>query len=162
MKARPFPHRDKSPINSSPSQTFPHGAIYRTSLRQDWTPPSIRVKVPCRDSPFSVLLLLASAAAQDASTGAIRGTVSDAAGARIPRRHHRTGESRHRHPLLRDQLTPRAVRPRTLLPPGDYLARAEAPGMSPQVTPAPACRSGRHQLKLNSSSPSPGVKGTIT
>jgi len=80
------------------------------------------------------LLLLASAAAQDASTGTIRGTVSDAASARIPNatvalvnvatgiRYFATADSEGRFALA-------------LLPPGDYLARAEAAGMSPQITP---------------------------
>lgn len=83
---------------------------------------------------LSFSLLLAAAAAQDASTGAIRGTVSDAAVARIAGatvvlvnvatgiRYFATSDAEGRFALA-------------LLPPGDYLARAEAAGMSPQVTP---------------------------
>ena len=79
-------------------------------------------------------LLLSSALAQDASTGAIRGTVSDPAGARIKDctiaavniatgfRYFATSDAEGRFSL-------------ELLPPGDYIARAESPGMSPQVTP---------------------------
>ncbi len=81
-----------------------------------------------------VLLLITSSAAQDASTGAIRGTVSDSTGARIKDatiavanldtgiRYIATSDSQGQFTL-------------ELLPPGDYMARAEAPGMSPQVTP---------------------------
>lgn len=99
------------------------------------------------------LLLLASAAAQDASTGTIRGTVSDAASARIPNatvalvnvatgiRYFATADSEGRFALA-------------LLPPGDYLARAEAAGMSPQITPACISISAA-PVKWNSNSPSP-------
>src|SRR5271165_3815612 len=81
-----------------------------------------------------LFLLASGAAAQDASTGALRGTVSDATGARIKDatiaavnldtgiRHFATSDSEGQFAL-------------ELLPPGDYLARAEAPGMSPEVTP---------------------------
>ena len=72
--------------------------------------------------------------AQDSATGAIRGAVLDAAGGRIPqasivvvntatgRRYTATSDAEGRFAL-------------ELLPPGDYSARAEAQGMSPQVTP---------------------------
>jgi hypothetical protein len=81
-----------------------------------------------------LLLLLTASLAQDASTGAIRGTVSDAAHARIRgatvtavniatgMRYFTTTDSEGRFALQ-------------LLPPGDYLARAESPEMSAQVTP---------------------------
>ena len=77
-------------------------------------------------SPFAL--------AQDASTGAIRGTVSDAAGARI------SGATvavvnvatSLRYFAATDGEGRFAIE---LLPPGDYLSRAEAPGMSAQVTP---------------------------
>ena len=81
-----------------------------------------------------IFLFAATALAQDASTGAIRGTVSDATGARIKDatiavanldtgiRYFATTDSEGQFTL-------------ELLPPGDYMARAEAPGMSPQVTP---------------------------
>ena len=79
-------------------------------------------------------LLLTYAHAQDASTGSVRGTVTDSASARIPAatialvniatgiRYFATTDAEGRFALA-------------LLPPGDYLARAEAPGMSPQITP---------------------------
>jgi hypothetical protein len=74
------------------------------------------------------------AAAQDASTGALRGTLSDSSGGRIAGatvvlvsastgfRYSVTTDAEGRFLL-------------DLLPPGDYSARAEAPGMSPQITP---------------------------
>jgi hypothetical protein len=73
------------------------------------------------------------ASAQDA-TGAIRGTVLDASGSRIPQasitivntattaRYHATTDAEGTFAL-------------DLLPPGDYSARVVAEGMSPQVTP---------------------------
>jgi hypothetical protein len=81
------------------------------------------------------LLFVASTFGQDSSTGAIRGTVSDSAGARIHdaaivavnaetgRRYFAATDSEGRFAL-------------EMLPPGDYLARAEAAGMSAQVTPS--------------------------
>src|SRR5450759_4968844 len=81
-----------------------------------------------------LFLFAGNAISQDASTGALRGTVSDATGARIKDatiaavnldtgiRHFATSDSEGQFAL-------------ELLPPGDYLARAEAPGMSPEVTP---------------------------
>src|ERR1700690_2196855 len=81
----------------------------------------------------SLLLATTLALAQDASTGATRGTVSDTAGARIRDctiaavnvatglRYFATSDAEGRFSL-------------PLLPPGDYMARAESAGMSPQVT----------------------------
>ncbi len=81
-----------------------------------------------------LFLFASNAISQDASTGALRGTVSDATGARIKDatiaavnldtgiRHFASSDSEGQFAL-------------ELLPPGDYLARAEAPGMSPEVTP---------------------------
>jgi hypothetical protein len=80
------------------------------------------------------LLLPGSAPAQDAATGAIHGTVFDPSGARIKRtsivvvssstgaRDDATSDTEGRFAF-------------DLLPPGDYIARAFADGMSPQVTP---------------------------
>src|SRR5579871_2660603 len=80
------------------------------------------------------VVLAVRAFAQDVSTGAIRGTVGDAAGARIKDstiavvntstglRYFANSDAEGRFAL-------------ELLPPGDYMARAEAPGMSAQVTP---------------------------
>jgi hypothetical protein len=91
-----------------------------------------------RVSFFRLLLLLASLAgtvqAQDASTGAIRGTVSDVGGGQVAGatvvvvnaatgfRYSVTSDAEGRFVL-------------DLLPPGEYSARAESVGMSPQVTP---------------------------
>ena len=73
-------------------------------------------------------------AAQDSATGSIRGTVLDTTGARIPQasvvvvntasgvRYTASSDAEGRFALAS-------------LPPGDYAARAEAQGMSPQVTP---------------------------
>jgi hypothetical protein len=72
--------------------------------------------------------------AQDSSTGAIRGTVTDAIGARI--RDSTIAavdvETGRRYVAVSDAEGRFALE---LLPPGDYLARAEAAGMSAQVTP---------------------------
>jgi hypothetical protein len=90
---------------------------------------------------FALLTLRSSLlTAQDSATGAIRGTVSDASGGRITqalivavnaatsRRYTTNSDAEGRFAL-------------DLLPPGDYSARVEAPGMSPQVT-----SSGRRSL----------------
>ncbi|HKI00295.1 MAG TPA: TonB-dependent receptor [Candidatus Sulfotelmatobacter sp.] len=81
-----------------------------------------------------VLLPAVGGTAQDAATGAIRGTVVDATGGRVAQasivvvnaatgtRYSATSDSEGRFAL-------------ELLPPGDYSARAVAQGMSPQVTP---------------------------
>ena len=80
------------------------------------------------------ILVSQSALAQDAATGAIRGTVLDPAGSRVAQasivavnsgtgvRYSATSDAEGRFSL-------------DLLPPGDYTARAVAQGMSPQVTP---------------------------
>ena len=80
------------------------------------------------------LLLIAIAWAQDASTGALRGVVLDAQGAVITNadivairvetgvRYHSATDSAGRFAV-------------DLLPPGQYSARAEAEGMSPQISP---------------------------
>src|SRR5271165_2715508 len=73
--------------------------------------------------------------AQDSAAGAIRGVVLDAAGGRVTQAsvvvvNTATGR---RYSTNSDELGRFAI---DLLPPGDYSARAVAPGMSPQVTPA--------------------------
>jgi len=100
-----------------------------------WT----RVRLPPALS-FVVLTLafiLATAAtrlaAQDSATGAIRGTVLDASGSRIPQAsivvvNSATGG---RYSATSDAEGRFAIE----LLPGDYSARAAAQGMSPQVTP---------------------------
>lgn len=74
-------------------------------------------------------------AGQDSATGSIRGTVVDPAGARVTQasivvvnagtgtQYRATSDSEGRFAL-------------ELLPPGDYSARVEAEGMSPQVSPS--------------------------
>jgi hypothetical protein len=81
-----------------------------------------------------ILSFLTSLSAQDAATGAIRGTVLDPAGSRIAQativavnsatgvRYTAASDSEGRFSL-------------DLLPPGDYTARVAADKMSPQVTP---------------------------
>ncbi len=83
---------------------------------------------------LSILFLATAVMAQDTSTGAIRGTVSDSAGARIGAaavvlvnaatnfRYSTTSDINGRFAF-------------DLLPPGEYSARADSPGMSPQTTP---------------------------
>ena len=78
--------------------------------------------------------LFGTVSAQDSATGSIRGTVFDPAGGRIARASivvvNTATATRYAVPsdtegrFLFD-----------LLPPGDYSARVEAPGMSPEVTP---------------------------
>jgi carboxypeptidase family protein len=79
-------------------------------------------------------LLAISLWGQDAATGALRGVVLDAQGARV------TGadivairmETGIRYYTATDSAGRFLL---DLLPPGDYSARAEAEGMSPQVSP---------------------------
>jgi hypothetical protein len=82
-----------------------------------------------------ILLLLASYTfSQDASTGALRGTVTDSSGGRLAGAtivfvNTATG-------LRYSAATDHEGRfDFQLLPPGDYSGRAESPGMSPQTTP---------------------------
>ena len=84
---------------------------------------------------FLCILFLATAVmAQDTSTGAIRGTVSDSAGARIGAASVVlvNAATNFRYSTTTDVSGRFAFE---LLPPGDYSARAESPGMSPQTTP---------------------------
>jgi len=81
-----------------------------------------------------LLAALTPVLAQDASTGAIRGTVVDASGGRIAGAsvamiNSATG---FRYGVTGDAEGQFAFE---LLPPGDYSGRAEAAGMSPQLTP---------------------------
>jgi len=81
-----------------------------------------------------LLMMLSSLAAQDSATGAIRGTVLDATGSRIPQAsivvvNTATGT---RHAATSDAEGSFTL---DLLPPGDYSARVVAQGMSPQITP---------------------------
>jgi Carboxypeptidase regulatory-like domain/TonB dependent receptor-like, beta-barrel len=83
---------------------------------------------------FLLFLLVILASGQDAATGALRGSVVDPSGGRIPQAsivlvNSDTGA---RYSTISDaegQFT------FDMLPPGDYSARAVAPGMSPQLTP---------------------------
>ena len=71
---------------------------------------------------------------QDASTGAIRGTVSDPTGGRIAGATVAFASSTtgFRYSAITDAEGRFTL---DLLPPGDYTGRAVAPGMSPQITP---------------------------
>src|SRR5437660_8489095 len=83
---------------------------------------------------FQFILAASGARGQDASTGALRGVVLDAQGAAITTadivairvetglRYHSATDSAGRFTV-------------DLLPPGEYSARAEAEGMSPQISP---------------------------
>ena len=108
---------------------------------------------------FSSLLTI-SLCGQDAATGALRGVVLDAQGARVTGadivairmdtgiRYHAATDSAGRFLL-------------DLLPPADYSARAEAEGMSPQVSPIVRVEvGGATQLTFKLSVA--GVKETIT
>ena len=97
-------------------------------------------KLSTQPSPFISILILALTLfllapvtlAQDASTGAIRGTVSDAAGARLPAANVvvvnlATG---FRYALITNGDGEFSLE---LLPPGDYSLRVETAGMSPHL-----------------------------
>jgi hypothetical protein len=79
-------------------------------------------------------LLFTTAQAQEASTGAIRGTVSDATGSRIGAATVVLVNSatNFRYSTTTD-ITGRFAF--AMLPPGDYSGRVESPGMSAQTTP---------------------------
>jgi Carboxypeptidase regulatory-like domain/TonB dependent receptor len=83
---------------------------------------------------FLVAWLAPSGLAQDTSTGAIRGTVGDSAGARIGAASIAlvNTATNFRYSTNSDGFGRFVFE---LLPPGDYSARAESPGMSPQTTP---------------------------
>jgi len=88
----------------------------------------------CFISSLLVCGLLVPALAQDAGTGAIRGTVSDAAGERVGAASIVliNAATNFRYSTTTDISGRFGFE---LLPPGDYAARVESPGMSPQTTP---------------------------
>ena len=82
----------------------------------------------------ATLLFTSTTLGQDASTGAIRGTVTDVSGGRIA----------GANVVFVNSATGIRYAETTgddgrfafeLVPPGDYLGRAESSGMSPQITP---------------------------
>jgi hypothetical protein len=83
---------------------------------------------------FTILFLATAVMAQDTSTGAIRGTVSDSGGARISAANVVlvNAATNFRYSTTSDVSGGFAFE---LLPPGEYSARADSPGMSPQTTP---------------------------
>jgi hypothetical protein len=83
---------------------------------------------------LTLILLSGGACAQDASTGALRGTVTDAQGAAVPAADVLAVrvETGLRYHVLTDVNGGFTV---DLLPPGEYIARAEAVGMSAQDSP---------------------------
>jgi len=83
---------------------------------------------------FTILFLATAVMAQDTSTGAIRGTVSDSAGARISAANVVlvNAATNFRYSTTSDVSGGFAFE---LLPPGEYSARADSAGMSPQTTP---------------------------
>ena len=88
----------------------------------------------CRALVLFLTILPMGLKAQDSATGALRGVVLDSSGSRIPQAsiavvNLATGV---RYLALSDAEGGFAL---DQLPPGDYSARAVAPGMSPQVTP---------------------------
>jgi len=106
------------------------------------------------------LLLTSMVAGQDASTGAVKGTVVDATGGAIPDATVvlMNAETGFRYPISTDTQGRFAFE---MLPPGDYTARATATGMSAQVTPRLQVAVGgltELQFKLNVA----GAKETVT
>src|ERR1700722_19820873 len=104
--------------------------------RSDWFPVTVRCVCWAVVTLvlFELLLVAPAAWAQDGSTGALRGVVLDAQGAVVTNadivaigvdtgvRYHSATDSAGRFAV-------------DLLPPGQYSARAEAEGMSPQISP---------------------------
>ncbi len=82
-----------------------------------------------------LIVLVVASAAQDASTGALRGLVTDATGARIAEATIVVvNEANGFRYSIASDAEGRFVF--ELLPPGDYSARVTAEGMSPQITPS--------------------------
>src|SRR5260370_17793794 len=110
-----------------------------------------------------ILIVILSATlvfAQDASTGAVRGTVRDASSSTIENAtlvlvNTATGL---RYSAITDSEGRFAFE---LLPPAPYSARAEAAGMSPQTTPELNVELGA-SLELNFTLAVAGAKETIT
>src|SRR5579862_1242287 len=130
---------------------IPYAGTLRTSIFR--SPASAAKNAKCYSwSLFAAVLLLAvSAAAQDASTGAVKGTVVDATGGAIPDAtvvliNLQTG---FRYSIATDAQGRFAFE---MLTPGDYTGRAIATGMSAQVTPQMQVAVGgltELQFKLN-------------
>lgn len=98
--------------------------------------------------------------AQDASLGALRGTVTDTAGARIAGAGValvNTGTGLR----FATTTTAEGMYVFELLPPGEYSARAEFQGMSPQVSPPLHVEVGG-ALELNFQLPVAGTRETMT
>src|SRR5580692_2401902 len=87
-----------------------------------------------------IVLLAASAFAQEASPGAIRGTVSDASGRRIVDASIALVDSEGFQYFVTSDAEGQFVF--EMLPPGEYSARAVAPDMSPQLTPRLEVKAG--------------------
>ena len=98
--------------------------------------------------------------AQDSSTGAIRGTVSDVSEGRIPLATvvFVNLEKGTRHSVVTDAEGRFSI---NLLPPGEYQGRATASGMSPQETPRLHVDLGA-TTDVNFKLPPAGAKETIT
>ena len=98
----------------------------------------LAVRTICLNLAISALVIVlcnpAQLSGQDSATGSIRGTVVDPTGARVTQAsivvvNSGTGA---RYAATSDSEGHFALE---LLPPGDYSARVEAQGMSPQITP---------------------------
>ncbi len=105
-------------------------------------------------------LLAPSAFGQDASTGAIRGTVNDASGGRIGGANvvFVSSATGFRYSVISDAEGRFAL---DLLPPGEYSGRAVAANMSPQVSPRLRVEVGG-AIELEFRLSIAGVKETIT
>jgi hypothetical protein len=122
-------------------------------------------RLPLRTEIFflvivGLVLLVFRSYAQDASTGALRGVVFDPdggriAGASVTAVHSTTGR---RYSARTDSEGHYAFE---LLPPGDYAARAEAVGMSPELSPPLVVEIGANS-ELDFRLAIAGVKETVT
>jgi outer membrane receptor protein involved in Fe transport len=98
-------------------------------------PPAVRHHLPAFLLPVLIFFLMAGAAAQDASTGSIRGTVSGPNGARIAGARVLAVNSATGFTYSADTNSEGAFA-FDLLPPGDYGVRADAPNMRSELRPA--------------------------
>ena len=107
--------------------------LRKTTIISNFTP-VIDFRISPRQLIVIFVLIRCLAWAQDASTGALRGSVLDAQGAAVTKADIvaicvETGVRYHTGTDVAGRFV------MDLLPPGNYSARAEAEGMSPQISP---------------------------
>jgi len=120
-----------APAAAVPVSTAAQTAPAQQPAQQPTVQPAVSQANNYQDQSRSLAI---SAAGQDASTGAIRGTVSDSAGSRIVDASIALVDEAQgfRYFVTSDAQGQFVFE---LLPPGEYSARAVAPDMSPQLSP---------------------------